>query len=162
MEANNKPCFRVNDEPDVILFTIDLNNGFIGMPFIGVKINRTMKLSSNAMKQGSKLFSPGSNGNMRNSNTIVNKQELRDFSYRSITKVKQVKGSNNNMQRESHSFEIYLTIKGLTGSIADSISFNNRKGVITLFMDTSILSIILIVIRVEAAPSSPEFSQKQP
>ena len=45
--------------------------------------------------------------------------------------------------KESHSD--YLTIKGLTGSIADSISFNNRKGVITLFMDTSILSIILIV-----------------
>ncbi len=146
VEANNKPCFRVNNKPNKVLFAIDLNNGFISMPFIRVKINRIMKPGSNAMKQESKLFSPGSNSYMRNLNTIVNKQELRDFSCRNITKVKHIQGSNNNMQRESHSFVIYFTKEGLTGSIVYSISFNDRKSVITLFITTAILSIILIVI----------------
>jgi len=76
MEANNKPCFRVNNEPNIIFFAVDLNNSFIGMPLIRVKINRILKFGGNALKQGSKLFSPGGNSYMRNLNTIVNKQEL--------------------------------------------------------------------------------------
>jgi len=49
------------------------------------------------------------------------------------------------MQRESHSFEICFAKKVLTGSIAHSISFNNGKSMIALFITTAIPSIVLIV-----------------
>ena len=34
MKAQNKAGFAVYDKPDVVLFTIDFNNGFISMPFV--------------------------------------------------------------------------------------------------------------------------------
>jgi hypothetical protein len=145
MKANYKPCFRVNNKPNIILFTVNLNNSFISMPLIRVKINRIFKIRGNDLKQRSKHFSPGSNGYMRNLNAIVNKHKLRNLSCRSITEVKHIQGSNNNMQWESHSFEVCFTKKTLTGSITYSVSFNNGKSMIALFVPTAISSIVLIV-----------------
>jgi len=151
MEANHKPCFRINNKPNIILFAVNFNNSFISMPLIRVKINRIIKLRGNVLKQGSKHFSPGGNGYMRNLNTIISNQELRNLSCRSITEVKQIQGSNNNMQGGSHSFEVGFTKKVLTRSFPDSSSFNNRKSMITFFVTTAILGIVLIVMVYEGS-----------
>src|SRR5690606_9347837 len=53
--------------------------------------------------------------------------------------------SNNNVQRESHAFEICFTEKILTGSIFYGIRFNKIKSMIALFIITAILGIVFIV-----------------
>ena len=38
MKPDNKSCFAVNDEPDIMLYTGYFNYRFIGVSFIGIKV----------------------------------------------------------------------------------------------------------------------------
>ena len=38
MKTDNKPCFTVNHEPDIVLNTSDFNHRFIHMPFVRIQI----------------------------------------------------------------------------------------------------------------------------
>jgi len=56
MKADYKPCFRVNNKPDIILFTVNLSNSFISMLLIRVKINGVLSLAAVLCNRGANIL----------------------------------------------------------------------------------------------------------
>ena len=95
MKAQNKAGFAVYDEPDVMFFAIDFNNGFISMPFVRIKIHHRNQLKRNAFKYRSKLFAPVSDSNMRNFNVEKLIENQRDISCRAFANEELIQSCND-------------------------------------------------------------------
>lgn len=66
VKAQYKASFAINDEPNIMLFTVNFNYCLISVLIIRIKIHSRYKLHSNTVKNKSKLLAPISYDNMGN------------------------------------------------------------------------------------------------
>ena len=65
MEAEDKACLAVENEPELVFHALFLNDGFIGVPLVRVEIKRRNELYSNVLKHGSEAGTPVADGRVR-------------------------------------------------------------------------------------------------
>ena len=61
MEAEDKTGFAVQNEPEIVFLPLYLDHGFIGVPFVRVKIECRNKLYSDILEQRSEAGTPIAN-----------------------------------------------------------------------------------------------------
>ena len=66
MEAEDKACLAVQDEPEVVFLALYLNDGFIGVPLVRVKIQSWNELYSHVLEHRGEVGTPVADGCVRN------------------------------------------------------------------------------------------------
>ena len=62
MEAEDKACLAVENEPEVVFLTLYLNDGFIGVPLVRVEIERRNELYSDVLVHRGETGTPVADG----------------------------------------------------------------------------------------------------
>ena len=79
MEAEDKACLAVENEPEVVFLTLYLNDGFIGVPLVRVEIERGNELQSDVLEQGCELGTPVADGSVRDQDIHHSPQNQSDI-----------------------------------------------------------------------------------
>ena len=64
MEAEDKACLAVQNEPEVVFLALYLNDSFIGVPLVRVEIERRNELYGDVLEHGSEAGTPVTDGRM--------------------------------------------------------------------------------------------------
>ena len=64
METENETCLTVQNEPEVVFHALYLNNSFISVPLVRVKIEHRNELYRNVLEHRRELGTPVANGGM--------------------------------------------------------------------------------------------------
>ena len=62
MEAEDKACLAVENEPEVVFHALYLNDGFIGVPLVRVEIERRNELYSDVLVHRGETGTPVADG----------------------------------------------------------------------------------------------------
>ena len=62
MEANDKARLTVQNEPEVVFLALYLNDSFIGVPLVGVEIERRKQLYGNVLEYWGETGTPVAGG----------------------------------------------------------------------------------------------------
>lgn len=106
MVPNDKPCFAVDHKPEIMFYTCDFNHCFIRMPFIGIQVKHGQKLNSQVVEERRKPGTPTADGRMGNLDVKGSTQDEADIAERVFAEIEHAKGSNNEVNRIAHSFEV--------------------------------------------------------
>lgn len=68
MKAEDKAGFAVQNKPEVVFLALYLHHGFIGVPLVGVEIERRNELYGNVLEHRGEAGTPVANGCVRNLN----------------------------------------------------------------------------------------------
>lgn len=109
MEAEDKACLAVENEPEVVFHALYLNDGFIGVPLVRVEIERGNELQSDVLKQGCEVGTPVADGGVGNLNIHHCTQNQGDIAERVFAQVEHAQGHENHMNRIAHSLKIRLS-----------------------------------------------------
>ena len=58
VKTEDKTCFAVDDEPDVVLDAVDFDDSFVSVPLVGVEVHRGNELEGDVVEQRRELFAP--------------------------------------------------------------------------------------------------------
>lgn len=58
MEAKDKACLAVQNEPEVVLLPLDFHHSFIGVPLVRVEIERRNELYSHVLEHRGEVSTP--------------------------------------------------------------------------------------------------------
>lgn len=71
IKVENKTCFRINGQPQIVVFAIDFDIGFIEVPLVRVRqINLFHEAVLQVLKDRCETLDPLGNGDMRNMNLV--------------------------------------------------------------------------------------------
>jgi len=108
VKTEDKTSFAVDNEPDVMLDAFDRNDGFIGVPLVGMEIHRGNELNSDVVEQGCEFLTPVSDGNVRDFDIIHHSQDHSNISGRTMSNKRHSQDREDEKRRVTHSFEIML------------------------------------------------------
>lgn len=108
VKTEHKAGFTVDNEPNVMLLTVYLHYGFIGMPLVRVEVHHRHELHRYAVKDGSELLAPVGDRNMRQLNAVELIEHEGNVPCRAFAYKELVENSNDKKWRMTHSFEICL------------------------------------------------------
>lgn len=106
MKTKNKAGFGVDDKPDVEFLAVDLNDCFVGMPFIRVKIESGHQREAKGIKQGCKVSAPIADGSMRDGDIKSDTKDKSNITVRVFAQIKHGKSRNDEMNGITHAFEV--------------------------------------------------------
>ena len=109
MEAEDKACFAVQNEPEVVFLALYLHNSFIGVPLIRVEIQRRNKLYGHILKHWGKAGTPVANGRVRYLDIHYGTQNQSDIAERVLAQVEHGQGHEDHMDRIAHPLKICLS-----------------------------------------------------
>ena len=111
MEAEDKACFAVQNEPEVVFLALYLHNSFIGVPLIRVEIQRRNKLYGHILKHWGKAGTPVANGRVRYLDIHYGTQNQSDIAKRVFAQIEHGQGHEDHMDRIAHPLKICLSKK---------------------------------------------------
>jgi hypothetical protein len=88
MKTNDKACFAVYDEPDVMLDTCDFDHSFVRVPFVRIEVQQGQELQANIVKQGREFCAPVADSGVRDVDIKGNSENKADVTERIFAKVK--------------------------------------------------------------------------
>lgn len=106
MEPKHKAGFSVHNQPKVMLDALDFDYCFVGVPFIGIEIQRRNESNGNVLKQRRKTGTPIADGRMRYLNIHHGTQNQSDIAEGVFAQVKHTQRHENHMDGVSHTFEV--------------------------------------------------------
>lgn len=106
MKTKDKAGFGVDDKPDVEFLAVDLNDCFVGMPFIRVKIESGHQCEAKGIKQGCKVSAPVADGSMRDGDIKSDTKDKSNIAVRVFAQIKHRKSRNDQMNGIAHAFEV--------------------------------------------------------
>lgn len=65
MEAKHKAGFRIDNEPEIVFPTSNLDHGFVRMPLVRAKVEGRNKLQGDVLKEWREAGTPVGNGGVR-------------------------------------------------------------------------------------------------
>ena len=65
MEAKDKACLTVQNEPEVVFLALYFNDGFVGVPLIKIDIQRRNELDGNVLEHGGEADTPVADDRVR-------------------------------------------------------------------------------------------------
>lgn len=109
MEAEDKPGFAVQNEPEVVFGALYLYHGFVGLPLVRVEIERRNKLQRDVLEHGGEASTPVANGRVGNLDIHHGAQNQSNIAKRVLTQVEYGQGCEDYMDRIAHPLEIRLS-----------------------------------------------------
>lgn len=109
MEAENKACLTVQNEPEVVFLALYLHHGFIGVPLVRVEIQRRNELYGNVLEHWGEAGTPVADGRVRYLDIHYSTQNQSDVAQRVFAQVEHGQGHENDMDRIAHPLEIRLS-----------------------------------------------------
>ena len=106
MKTKNKAGFGVDDKPDVEFLAVDLNDCFVGMPFIGVEVEGWQQREAKGIKQRGKVSAPVADGRMRDGDIKSDTQNKRNIAVGVFAQIQHGESGNDQMNGIAHSFEV--------------------------------------------------------
>ena len=111
MEAEDKACLAVENEPEVVFLALYLDHGFISMPLVRVEIECRNELYRNVLKQWGEMGTPVADGGMGYPDIHHGTQNQSDIAERVLAQVEHGQSHEDHMDRIAHPLEIRLSKK---------------------------------------------------
>ena len=92
MEAEDKACLTVQNEPEVVFFALYFNDGFIGVPLVRVEIKRRNELYGHVLEQRGKVGTPVTDGRVRHLDIHYSTQNQSDVAKRVLAQIEHTQG----------------------------------------------------------------------
>lgn len=150
MKADYKPGFTVHNKPDIVLYTGNLYNSLVSVPFIRFKVKQWHELYPHIIKHRSKVSAPVADCGMRNRDIKSGFENQADVTKRVFSKIEHGQSCNDKLDRMAHSLEVLLSEKFGHGRQLNGCGFPDKKRVITLFVTATVIAVILKVVVQEA------------
>lgn len=112
MVANHEAGFAVDHKPEVMLNAGNFNHGFIRVPFVGIQVKQRQELNSQVVEERRKPGTPTADCRMGNFDVKGSTQDEADIAERVFAEIEHAKGSNNEVNRIAHSFEVAFSKQG--------------------------------------------------
>ena len=97
MEAKDKAGLAVQNEPEVVFFTLYLHHGLIGVPLIRVEVQRGKELYGNALEHRGETGTPVADGRMRYLDIHHGTQNQSDIAERVLAQVEHAQCHEDHM-----------------------------------------------------------------
>lgn len=109
MEAEDKACLAVENEPEVVFLALYLNDGFIGMPLVRAEIQGRNELYRNVLEHWGEAGTPVADGSVRYPDIHHGTQNQSDIAERVLAQVEHGQGHKDHMNRIAHPLEVRLS-----------------------------------------------------
>jgi len=146
MKTEDETGLAVQDKPEVVFLTLDLDHGFIGVPLVGVEIERRDELESDVLEQRGKAGAPVADGCVGNVDVHGCPQDQGNVAERVFTQVEHAQGHEDHMNRITHPLEICFSKELGHGWSRDSSRLWHKQRMVAFLVAAAVIAVMLHIV----------------